>query len=48
VQLWITLLSLLTGYFGGESMGDEIAAPLRNVPLLAPYAGKIGFVAGSC
>ena len=46
VQLWITLLSLLTGYFGGESMGDEIAAPLRNVPLLAPYAGKLGFAAG--
>ncbi|QNP40161.1 hemolysin family protein [Lysobacter solisilvae (ex Woo and Kim 2020)] len=46
VQLWITLLSLLTGYFGGESMGDEIAAPLRNIPLLAPYAGRIGFAAG--
>lgn len=46
VQLWITLLSLLTGYFGGESVGDEIAAPLRNIPLLAPYAGRIGFAAG--
>jgi putative hemolysin len=46
VQLWITLLSLLTGYFGGESMGVEIAKPLRNVPLLAPYAGMIGFAAG--
>ncbi|GAB3090699.1 hemolysin family protein [Lysobacter terrae] len=46
VQLWITLLSLLTGYFGGESMGVEIAAPLRDIPLLAPYAGKIGFASG--
>jgi putative hemolysin len=46
VQLWISLLSLLIGYFGGESMGDEIAAPLRNVPLLAPYAGQIGFAGG--
>ena len=24
VQLWITLLSLLVGYFGGESMGAKI------------------------
>ncbi|WP_457098108.1 hemolysin family protein [Lysobacter sp. P5_B9] len=46
VQLWISLLSLLIGYFGGESLGVEIAVPLRNVPLLAPYAGEIGFVAG--
>ncbi|GAB3357703.1 hemolysin family protein [Lysobacter tyrosinilyticus] len=46
VQLWISLLSLLIGYFGGESMGDEIAKPLRNVPLLAPYAGQIGFAGG--
>jgi len=46
VQLWITLLSLLTGYFGGESMGDEIARPLHNVPLLAPYADRIGFAGG--
>ncbi|WP_027083493.1 MULTISPECIES: hemolysin family protein [unclassified Lysobacter] len=42
VQLWITLLSLLTGYFGGESMGEKIAAPLRDMPALAPYATYIG------
>ena len=46
VQLWITLLSLLVGYFGGESMGAKIAEPIADVPLLAPYAGKLGFVAG--
>jgi putative hemolysin len=46
VQLWITLLSLLTGYFGGESMGDKIAAPLARVDWLAPYADRIGFGAG--
>jgi putative hemolysin len=46
VQLWITLLSLLVGYFGGESMGGKIAKPLADIPLLAPYAGKLGFVAG--
>jgi putative hemolysin len=46
VQLWITAISLLSGFFGGESMGDKIAEPLREVALLAPYAHWIGFVAG--
>ncbi|HPF73054.1 MAG: HlyC/CorC family transporter [Rhodanobacteraceae bacterium] len=46
VQLWITLLSLLTGYFGGESMGERIAEPLAHVDWLAPYADQIGFVSG--
>ncbi|HSR64585.1 MAG TPA: CNNM domain-containing protein, partial [Xanthomonadaceae bacterium] len=46
VQLWITLLSLLVGYFGGESMGARIAEPLADIPVLAPYAGRLGFVAG--
>ncbi|MGN6513069.1 MAG: hemolysin family protein [Lysobacteraceae bacterium] len=46
VQLWITLLSLLVGYFGGETMGARIAEPIADIPLLAPYAGKLGFVTG--
>jgi putative hemolysin len=46
VQLWISLLSLLIGFFGGESMGEKIAEPLKQVPLLAPYADKIGFAVG--
>ena len=46
VQLWITLLSLLTGYFGGESMGGKIAEPLSRIDWLAPYADRIGFLAG--
>ncbi len=47
VQLWITLLSLLTGYFGGESIGNEIEEPIaRALPALAPYAHGIGFVFG--
>ncbi|GAB1596349.1 hemolysin family protein [Lysobacter claricitrinus] len=46
VQLWITLLSLLTGYFGGESMGEKIAEPLRDIPSLAPYATYIGRASG--
>jgi len=46
VQLWISLLSLLIGYFGGESMGGKIAEPLSHIEWLAPYAGRIGFAAG--
>ncbi len=46
VQLWISLLSLMVGYFGGESIGQHIAVPLRDLPLLAPYADRIGFVLG--
>jgi putative hemolysin len=46
IQLWITLLGLLTGYFGGESVGTEIEGPIAQIPLLAPYAHNIGFVIG--
>jgi putative hemolysin len=46
VQLWISLLSLMIGYFGGESMGARLAVPLARIPALAPYASQIGFVTG--
>jgi putative hemolysin len=46
VQLWISLLSLIIGSLGGESMGEKLAEPLANIPALAPYAEKIGFVIG--
>ncbi|HEX2596959.1 MAG TPA: hemolysin family protein [Luteimonas sp.] len=46
VQLWITLLSLMIGYFGGESMGAKLAEPLEDITWVAPYAHQIGFVAG--
>ena len=46
VQLWISLLSLLIGYFGGESMGDKIAEWISHIGGLAPYAHRIGFAAG--
>jgi len=46
VQLWITLLGLLTGYFGGESVSVEIEGPIAQIPLLAHYAHNIGFVIG--
>ncbi|MEO5629443.1 MAG: hemolysin family protein [Thermomonas sp.] len=46
VQLWISLLSLMIGYFGGESLGAKLAGPVAQVPALAPYADRIGFISG--
>lgn len=43
VQVWITLLGLLTGYFGGESLAERIQPALEHVPLLAPYAHAIAY-----
>ena len=42
----ISLLSLMIGHFGGESIGPRLAGPLSQVPALAPYAGRIGFIIG--
>jgi putative hemolysin len=47
VQVWITLLGLMTGYFGGETLGGKLAGPVaRAVPLLAAYSEWIGFALG--
>ena len=46
VQLWISLLSLMIGHFGGESIGPKLAVPLAQVAALAPYADRIGFITG--
>ncbi len=46
VQLWISLLSLMIGHFGGESIGPRLAGPLATVPALAAYADRIGFIIG--
>ena len=38
VQVWITLLSLVTGYVGGESIGGKLVGPIsRNLPLIAEF-----------
>ena len=41
VQLWLGLLTLLVGAFGGESMGEKIQEPLSRIPEIAPYAHYI-------
>jgi len=47
VQAWITLLGLLTGYFGGETIGTKLAVPIAHyLPALEKYSDKIGFACG--
>ncbi len=43
VQVWITLLGLLTGYFGGESLAARLQVPLSQISLIAPYAHAVAF-----
>ena len=43
VQVWITLLGLLTGYFGGEFFAGRIQAPIASIPLLTPDAHAIAY-----
>jgi putative hemolysin len=44
VQVWITLLGLLTGYFGGESLADRIQPALAHIPVLGPYSDYMAYI----
>lgn len=46
VQVWITLLGLLTGFFGGESLARFFAGPIATIPLLAPHAQTLALGVG--
>ncbi len=45
VQVWITLLGLLTGHFGGKSLAARLQTPLLElgIPLVAKYAETIAY-----
>lgn len=43
VQVWITLLGLLTGYVGGASLAIMIKPYVAELPLLAKYAHSIAY-----
>ena len=43
VQVWITLLGLLTGYFGGETFAMYLQEPISRIALFEPYAYAIAF-----
>lgn len=42
VQIGITLVGILAGAFGGITIAEEIAAFIKQLPPLAPYAEAVG------
>ena len=45
VQIGISMIGVLAGALGGAALAKPLADALRAVPVLAPYAGTIAFVA---
>jgi putative hemolysin len=41
VQVWITLIGILTGYFGGDAIADSLAKQVQRIDLVAEYAVPI-------
>lgn len=41
VQVWITLLGILLGFFGGEAIAERLTPVLAALPLIGPFADKI-------
>jgi putative hemolysin len=47
VQVWITVLGIVTGYVGGESLGGKLVGPIReHLPALSQYASFISTACG--
>lgn len=44
VQVWITLLGLLTGYFGGETLSVYLERVLAPLPVIGRFAHDVAFV----
>jgi putative hemolysin len=44
VQIGITLIGILTGFFSGGTISSYLADVLNNVPLLAPYSQQISII----
>lgn len=42
VQIFITLIGILSGAFGGATIAQEIGASISTIPKLAPYGETIG------
>lgn len=43
-QFGITLIGILTGFFGGDQLGKWLIGPLRMVPYISPYAAPLAIV----
>lgn len=44
VQIGITLIGIVTGFFGGSTLSTPVAQQLERIPGLAPYAEMISIV----
>lgn len=44
VQIGITLIGIVTGFFGGATLSDPVAQEFARVPALAPYSSTIAVV----
>jgi putative hemolysin len=49
VQVGITLVGIFAGAFGGANIADELALPIRELPLIGAYARSIslGLIIGA-
>jgi len=43
VQIGITLVGIFAGAFGGATLAEKLAVPMREVRWMAPYADKVAF-----
>lgn len=43
VQIGMSLVSILTGAFGGATISDRLAVKLNQIPTLAPYSQPLSF-----
>lgn len=44
VQIGITLIGILTGFFSGGSISTYLASVFQSIPLLAPYSGGLSVI----
>src|SRR5215204_7698084 len=44
VQIGITLIGIVTGFYGGATLSEPVARQLLRVPALAPYSQSIAVV----
>jgi putative hemolysin len=44
VQIGITLIGIVTGFYGGATLADPVARQLARIPVLAPYSQTIAVV----
>lgn len=44
VQIGITLIGIVTGFYGGATLSDPVAVQFARVPAIAPYSGTLAVI----